>query len=287
MTPHKIFALTIFTAAAFTTIGCKPDAAVRKGAVIDGGVKPASIPPPAQPQHPAYAGPTGNVTGVISFAGKVPTFPLIDTSMDPACSLSSSGKLPVEQLVVNSGKLANVFVYVKSGPPAAMQAGPATSQPAASQTVVLDQKNCQYIPHVIGVMQGGVVEFRNSDPTMHNIHTIPPDTGDQAAGNQPIDISQGPRGAPQTRRFTKPELMLPVRCNNHPWMNAFINVSPTPSFAVTDASGRFDLRGLPPGDYVLGAVQEKLGEKTIQVTVKPNTTTQASLSFSAMALASR
>jgi plastocyanin len=254
---------TVLTLALVATLtGCKPDSAVQKGAVVDGGVKPASTPP-------AYAGPAGNVTGAISFAGKIPAVGTIDTSGDPACSLTSSGKLPVEQLVVKDGKLANVFIYVKSGPPEAMQAGPATSQP-----VILDQKNCQYIPHVIAVMQGGSVEFRNSDPTMHNIHTIPADDG-----NQPIDISQGPRGPAQTKRFLKPELMLPVRCNNHPWMNAFINVSPTPFFAVTDASGHFDLRGLPPGDYVLGAVQEKLGEKTFNVTVKPNATTQAGLSF--------
>jgi plastocyanin len=266
LTQQKFFAVAIFTAA-LAIIGCKPDSAIQKGAVVDGGVKPASA--PAEPQQPAYAGPTGNITGTISFAGKVPAVGTIDTSQDPACSLSSSGKLPVEQIVVKNGKLANVFVYVKSGPPEAMQSGPTTSQP-----VVLDQKNCQYIPHVIGVMQGGSVEFRNSDPTMHNIHTIPTD-----AGNQPVDISQSPRGQPQTKRFLKPELMLPVRCNNHPWMNTFINVSPTAFFAVTDASGHFDLRGLPPGGYVLGVVQEKLGEKIMQLTVKPNSTTQAALNF--------
>jgi len=264
LTQQKIFAIAIFSIAALTTLGCKPDPAVQKAEVVDGGVKPASTPTPA-----AYAGPTGSVTGTISFAGKVPAVGTIDTTQDPACSLTSSGKLPVEQIVVKDGKLANVFIYVKSGPPEAMHAGPTTSQP-----VILDQKNCQYIPHVIAVMQGGSVEFRNSDPTMHNIHTIPVDDG-----NQPIDISEGPRGAAQTKQFLKPELMLPVRCNNHPWMNAFINVSPTPFFAVTDASGHFDLRGLPPGDYVLGAVQEKLGEKTLQVTIKANTTVQAAVSF--------
>jgi len=257
----------LLTLALLTTLtGCKPDSAVQKGAVIDGGVHPATTAPVDSPP----AGPTGNVTGTISFLGKIPTA-TIDTTMDPACSLTSSGKLPVETIVANAGKLANVFVYVKSGPPAAMQAGPIPSQPT-----VLDQKNCQYVPHVIGVMQGGVVEFRNSDPTMHNIHTTPTD-----AGNQPIDISQSPRGTPQNKQFLKPELMIPVRCNNHPWMNAFINVSPTPFFAVTDAAGHFDLHGLPPGDYVLGMVQEKLGEKTLNVLVKANVTTRADETFPA------
>ncbi len=245
--------------------GCKPDAAIQKGAVIDGGVKSGGV------KRVTPSGPTGSVAGTISFAGKVPPAPAIDTTMDPACSIGGTGQLPVEQFVVKNGKLANVFVYVKSGPAAAMQAAPTSTQP-----VVLDQKGCQYTPHVIGVMEGGSVEFRNSDPTMHNVHTMPAESG-----NPPIDISEGPRGPAETRQFPAPELMLPVRCNNHPWMNAFINVSATPFFAVSDASGHFDLRGLPPGKYVLGAVHEKMGEKTMEITVQPNAATQADTSFAA------
>ena len=270
----------IFCAAAFTLTGCKPDAAVQKGAVIDAGTRAPGAPPSSEPQHPSdpvphndspVTGPTGAVSGTITFIGKAPTG-TIDTAMDPACSLgSASGKLPVEQFAVKNGKLANVFLYVKSGPPEAMQAGPTTSQP-----VVLDQKNCQYAPHVIGVMQGGYVEFRNSDPTMHNVHTTPTDLASPT-----VDISMSPRGAAVTKQFPRPEIMLPVRCNNHPWMNAFINVSATPFFAVSDAAGHFSITGLPPGNYVLGAVQEKTGEKTINITIKPNTTATANLSFSA------
>ena len=83
--------------------------------------------------------------------------------------------------------------------------------------------------------------------------------------------------------FTKPELLLAVRCNNHPWMNAFINVSATPFFAVSDASGHFEMTGLPPGDYVLGIVQEKLGDKTLPVTVKAGQTAKADLSYATAA----
>ena len=186
---------------------------------------------------------------------------------------AASGPVYTEQYVVDNGHLANVFVYVKSGPPAAMQSG------IVAAPVQLDQKGCQYIPHVVGVVQGGSVQFLNSDVTMHNIHTMP-----TAAGNQPnpsIDISQGPRGAPITRQFMKPELMMPVRCNNHPWMNAFINVAPTPFFAVSDAQGRFTISGLPAGDYVLGAVHEKLGEKDITLTVPATGTAKAAFTFAA------
>jgi plastocyanin len=137
---------------------------------------------------------------------------------------------------------------------------------------VLDQKGCRYTPHVIALQQGGSVEFRNSDPTMHNIHTTP------ASGN-PIDVSQSPMGAPQTRQFNQPETMLPVRCNNHPWMNAFINVASTPYFAVSGADGSFTITGLPPGNYTLAAVHEKLGEQDLQISITPKGTAKADFTF--------
>ena len=264
----------------FAFTGCKPDAAVQKAEVVGPGSKDA---PQTAPKHPestasetSNAAPApsiadaGTVSGIVSFSGKPPAKVRIDTTMDPACSMGSE-EVFAEQYAVQNGKLGNVFLYVKSGPDAAMHAAATSTQP-----VVLDQRGCRYTPHVIAVMQGGVVEFHNSDPTMHNIHTMP-----TVVGNEVIDLSQGPRGAPVSKQLHKPEIMMPVRCNNHPWMNAFINVSATPFFAVSDASGRFELRGLPPGDYVIGAVHEKLGEKTLQVTVAPHVAAKADFSFSA------
>ncbi len=255
--------------------GCKPDAGrrtgdgaedgsgeVRSGEVGLGGAATSK----RQAVDPATA---GAVSGVVKFAGKAPARVKIDMTMDPVCEMKAGDNYS-EQYLVKDGRLANVFVYVKSGPAGAMSAAPTGAQ----TPVVMDQKGCRYTPHVLGVMMGGTVEFRNSDPTMHNIHTMP-----VVAGNEVIDVSQGPNGEPQRRVFARPETMLPVRCNNHPWMSAFLNVSATPFFAVTGEDGRFDLRGLPPGTYTLGAVHEKMGEQTIQVTVAPHETGKAEFSF--------
>ena len=244
--------------------GCKSSDTVKQSNDGTAAEKPAALPAPLDPAT------LGAVSGTIRLAGKPPVPVKIDMSMDPVCSMMGGDNF-AEQYAVHDSKLANVYVYIKSGPPAAMSATAPTSTP-----VILDQVGCKYTPHVIALMRGGSVEFRNSDGTMHNIHTLP-----TAAGSQFIDISQGAKGPPQVKQFNQPEVMIPVRCNNHPWMNAFINVSATPFFAVTNADGQFSLSGLPAGTYTLAAAHEKMGEQTMTVTIEPKGTVKADFSFSA------
>jgi plastocyanin len=230
---------------------------------------PAPAPQSQPAAAPLPAASLGSITGTIRFSGKPPAPVKIDMSMDPACGMSAAGDNTTEQFAVHDGKLANVFVYLKSVPPAAFAAAA-----PAGPTVVMDQKGCRYAPHVVGIMKGQSIEFRNSDITMHNIHTMP-----TAAGSESIDISQSPRGASQIKQFNQVETMIPVRCNNHPWMNAFINVSETPFFAISDADGQFSIKGLPAGEYTLAAVHEKLGEQTLKVTVKAQANEDAKFTF--------
>jgi plastocyanin len=210
----------------------------------------------------------GTVVGTIHFTGKAPKPILIDMAQDPACGLEKTPNY-TEQYVVHDGKMANVFVYVKDG------LGNRVYMPTKTP-VVLDQKGCRYIPHVIGTMVGQPVEFRNSDPTMHNVHIVPPNDTN-AAG---FDISQPPMSGAEQHVFRTPGLMIPVRCNNHPWMEAFLNVVKNPFFAVSGTDGKFEIQGLPPGNYTLVAVQEKLGTQTQQITVKSRQTTEVNFTFS-------
>ncbi|HZZ38924.1 MAG TPA: carboxypeptidase regulatory-like domain-containing protein [Acidobacteriaceae bacterium] len=195
----------------------------------------------------------GTIEGTVHYTGTPPKPIEIDMNQDPACTLGPTNFS--EGYAVNKGGFANVLIYVKDGLGKRVYAAP-------SQPVDIDQKGCRYVPHVVGVMVGQPVRFTNSDPTMHNIHMTP-----TVAGNQAVDISQPPNAGQDERSFHEAELMIPVRCNNHPWMQAFINVAANPFYAVSDASGRFVIKGLPPGTYTLVADQENLGQKIATVTV--------------------
>lgn len=208
----------------------------------------------------------GAVSGVVKFAGVVPPPARLDTGKDPECGATFS-----QELAVHDGRLANVYVYVKSGPAAAMAIGESWMAP-----VVLNQKGCSFVPHVVAVMAGQRIEFRDDDSATCALQARP-----ATPGNAEVDLTVGPRDAAgQVRMFRKPEVMVPVRCKQRPWMNAFLNISPTPFFAVTGADGSFELSGLPAGEYVLGLVQEKMGERTLRVTVRAQSTTAVDMTYS-------
>jgi plastocyanin len=210
---------------------------------------------------------SGTITGTIQFTGKAPKRIPIDMGQDPVCSLAPANL--TEQYVVDNGGLENVFVYIKSGLGNKAYAPP-------SKPVVMDQKGCRYDPHVIGVMPGQPIEFTNSDNTMHNVHMIP-----TLSTNQAVDVSEAPNGPGENRTLSTPELMIPVRCNNHPWMEAFVNVVANPFYAVSEDGGHFTIKGVPPGTYTVVTDHEKLGEKTTTVTVAPHQTATINVTYTA------
>jgi plastocyanin len=207
----------------------------------------------------------GTISGTIHFAKKAPPRVLIDMGQDPACSLADANYS--EQYVAHDGGLQNVFIYVKDG------LGNKVYAPS-STPVVVDQKGCRYIPHVVGVMAGQPVKFTNSDNTMHNVHMTP-----TISTNQTVDLSEPPNGSGEQRTLVTPELMIPVRCNNHPWMEAFLNVVANPFFAVSDADGHFTITGLPPGTYTVVADHEALGTQTATVTVGSKQTSNLDFTY--------
>ncbi len=202
------------------------------------------------------------ISGKVKFTGVRPTNPKIDMSEEAACKAKYPTAPTEETVMMNAnGTLANVFVYVKAGLPAG------ATYPVPATPVVLNQGGCRYHPHVLGMMVGQSFEIDNSDPLLHNIKAKP-------KANRPFNISQPSAGMKRTLTpssspptFTAPEVMVPLECNVHGWMNAFVGVLPHPFFAVTGTDGSFSIKGLPPGTYTIEAWHEKYGTQTATVTV--------------------
>ena len=208
---------------------------------------------------------TGTITGVISFQGTPPARQEISMDMDPACTIDMKSAPKSEMVIVNSGKLENVFVYVKSGTEK-------YSTPPPSQPAVINQTGCRYEPHVLGVMAGQPIRILNSDRAEHNVHAV-------AQNNPQWNLSQMPGASPLVQTFNNPELMMPIVCNQHPWMKMYVNVVESPFFAVTDAQGRFTISGLPPGDYTIEALHERLGGREAKVHLDAKQNAQLTFTF--------
>lgn len=214
--------------------------------------------PPAAP-----VGGRGTVRGVVKFNGEAPVLADIAPSADPACEGMA---LKEQSLVVKDGKLANVLVRVR-GPVAGASAAP-------SEPVVVDQQKCTYVPRVQGAVAGQAVMVKNSDGTMHNVRGL--------AGTKGLfNLAQPPSAPPVTKPVPGEVEVLSLKCDVHPWMRAFIPVSPHPYFATTSADGSFSLANVPEGTYTLEAWHESLGTKTAEITVKDGATAEASFEFAA------
>jgi hypothetical protein len=197
----------------------------------------------------------GAIMGTVSYAGAPPTPAALEISKDrDVCGTRPA--LDQSLIVGKEGGVANAVVTIPS-----IVKGRALELP----TVVFDQRGCEYIPHVAVFPAGSVIEVRNSDGILHNIHT-------ESTLNPVIDMAQP--GFKKTIRVTiaKPEA-IKVTCDAHNWMQGWWYATPNPYYAVTDARGHYLISGVPAGTYSIQVWQEKLAVETRQVTVAAHATT--------------
>ena len=222
----------------------------------------------------------GTISGVVSYNGTPPEAKKIDTSADAACT-SKSPDLKTEEWVVKDGKLANTFVYIKDGTLAdGSKIGDYGTFPNMPSGATLDQNGCHYQPHVLGVVVNEPITIKNSDPTTHNIHFTP-------KSNPDWNQSQPNGAAPLTHKLSHAEVLVPVKCNQHPWMKAYVGVSKHPFFAVSAEDGSFTIKGVPPGKYTVVAWHEGGAtgtEQKMDVTVPASGAAKADFSFGASAM---
>jgi plastocyanin len=138
--------------------------------------------------------------------------------------------------------------------------------PAPKEHPVIDQKGLMFVPHIVVVQQGTTVEFLNSDNVAHNVFWTAVGSDKKAGHN----LGTWPKGEKRPFTFDKPGL-VPLFCNVHPDMAAYIVVSPTPYFAETDESGSYKIKDVPDGSYTVAAWHEGAKSQSKPVTVSGNT----------------
>lgn len=209
----------------------------------------------------------GKVSGNVMFTGTAPEPEVIGMDAEPTCQAMYTEGPFTENVVVNdNGTLANAFVYIKSGLEGMTFATP-------TESVLLDQQGCRYHPHVFGMQVDQPLIIRNSDDVLHNIHPMP-------ENSRGFNVGQARKDMETEKTFSAPEIMVPVECDVHGWMSAYIGVLDHPYFATTGSDGSFEIPNLPPGDYVIEVWHEEFGTQTMDVTVGESETVDIEFSYS-------
>lgn len=269
------FAALLFASTVVFTIACgKGKEASKADQGEDDETQTATVASNTASGAPAAAAPAAapvsadaaTLTGMVKFEGAAPKMNNIQMSADPYCQSQHSSAPATDQDVVTgpAGELANVFVYIKDIK---------GSFTAPSTPATIDQKGCQYYPHVNAVMVGQTLQIKNDDNTLHNIHAMP-------SVNSQFNEGQPVQGMVSTKKFDKVEMTpFKVKCDVHGWMKSYMAVMPHPFYAVSQTNGSFTIANLPPGQYTVVAWHEKYGQQEQKVTVGAKESKALSFTF--------
>jgi len=204
---------------------------------------------------------SASVWGTVVFAGIVPQPKTVEMRGDPYCAKVRASHEPAlrqDVVMTTSGRIANVVVYAKD-----VVGRPQSQIVAPLPPVIFELRSCMFVPHVVAVCCGQEVWFENKDDTVHTIHA-------RRSKNPRFNFALlGTQSPSRSVRFPEPEVAVEVRCDVHPWENAFVAVFNHPYYAVTDSNGTFEIPEIPAGEYTLEAWHEKLGTVTQQVRLAP------------------
>ena len=219
------------------------------------------MPSSDRPVSPDAGVARGAIHGRVTFVGDAPTPPLLRRDQDAFCARTPARDESL--LASEGGGVANVAVYLTKAPRSA--------RGVPEAPVVIDQLACTYRPRVQVARLGQRLEVRTADRTLHNVHAW---RGRETLFNQ-AQIA----GAPAIVRTLDEAGLVVLQCDVHPWMHAWIVVLPHPWAAVTGTDGSFAIADLPAGSYMLEAWHERLGKKSLPVTVTTDGTAEIAFSW--------
>ncbi len=211
----------------------------------------------------------GNITGTVIYEGDAPARPALTINTTEQHCIDSTAGAKSENLVVSKGKgIQNVVIYAR---------GRGYKVTPLKENVVVDQKNCRYLPHVLVVPTGSTVELTSSDPVAHNVHS-------HAEKNEAPNVQIAQKGTKVPYTITKAEA-IKLTCDIHAWMSGYIVAVDSNYYTVTGQkddkdkfidpdtyekstdTGKFTLKEVPAGRTRVIAWHEDLGSanKTVEV----------------------
>jgi plastocyanin len=207
----------------------------------------------------------GTIVGHVKLMGTPPGNAAIRMGMDPFCAKVNAGKRIFQEIVLTTkdGGLANVFVNVQGSFP---------KTPVPSAPVVIDQQGCTYRPHMVGAQVGQTLQIKNSDETLHNLHSV-------SSNGNGFNVGQPKAGMVFQYQLKGEEAAVHLICDVHRWMASYIGVVNHPYFTVSGEGGSFTIRNVPAGKYMLHAWHERYGPVTQSVQVRAGTTTTVDFSY--------
>ena len=204
-------------------------------------------------QAPQSGGEKGKVSGKVTIAGLAPKLANLPVTRDIK---SCGANKPDESLVVGqAGGVKNAVIWVVDGP---------KPPRGFKQKYKLDQKNCEFTPHVVAMPEGGTLEVVNSDKLFHNVHAR---QGEKQVFNFAMPVPDY-----TIPKQIKSEGRLRVTCDVHPWMRAWLLVLPTAAFAITGEDGTYKIAGVPAGKHKVRIWHERLGERDAEIEIRADHT---------------
>lgn len=226
-----------------------------------GAAKPATAPTGTSAAAPAAEG-NGTIKGVVNFTGKAPEMKV--PAKRKSAEFCKDKEVKYNAVVANNGKLKDVFVRIENG-------GVKGKWDAPKTEAHIDQVDCMYTPRIQGVVAGQEIAIKNSDGTLHNVHTY---KGAESWFNQ-----AQPKGAEPIKKELEDTSIIKLTCDVHPWMRGFVVVTDHPFFAVTGDDGTFTISKLPAGKYKVEAWHTRYGLKTAEVEVADGKEASATFTY--------
>ncbi|MEX2187035.1 MAG: hypothetical protein WD875_09590 [Pirellulales bacterium] len=185
------------------------------------------------------------ITGRIRYDGTPPARPSMLSSItkDREICVPGGADILSEKLIVNgqNNGIANVVLYLKTEKGRVVPIHESAQSPAGT-TPTIDNKACEFVPHVAVVHVGlGSVALKNLDPVAHNMNI-------QSRTNRAANFTLPPNSSSTFELTAEEPMPFPVSCTIHPWMKGYVHVRGNGYFAVTDEDGKFKIENLPTGD---------------------------------------